>query len=98
LADAIGFERVAARVGNTEEVLVMGPDEDATDDLYPVLGRTKRQAPEVDGMTHLDCGDKGELIFATMAQAYCYEMDGAVIGSVGMKREDSRRAEKSRDV
>jgi hypothetical protein len=45
---------------------------------YPLLGRTKRQAPEVDGMVHLDCGTRGELVSATMVEAYCYELDGRV--------------------
>ena len=76
LADSIGFSKVARRIQTTEEVLVTGYEEDSSDDPYPVLGRTKRQAPEVDGMTHLDQGRIGELLSATMIDAYCYELDG----------------------
>ena len=79
LADAIGFGKVARRVGLVEEVLVLGYDEDATEDLYPLLGRTKRQAPEVDGMIHLDRGGAKEVLSARMVEAYCYELDGKVL-------------------
>jgi ribosomal protein S12 methylthiotransferase len=73
LADTIGFSRVAARVGEVEEVLVVAYDEDEGEGL---LGRTKRQAPEVDGMVHLDRGSIGEVISATMVEAYCYDQNG----------------------
>jgi ribosomal protein S12 methylthiotransferase len=84
LADAVGFARVAARVSAAEEVLVIERDEDEDGDpgegAYPLLGRTQRQAPEVDGMVHLDRGNIGELLSATMVEAYCYELDGRVTG------------------
>ena len=78
-ADAIGFRRTAERVGRTEEVLITGRDEDEDTEPFGLLGRTKRQAPEVDGMIHLDKGSAGELVSATMVQAYCYELDGLVL-------------------
>jgi ribosomal protein S12 methylthiotransferase len=81
LADAIGFAKVAARVGTVEEVLVIECDEDAEDDVYPLLGRTKGQAPEVDGMVHLNKGNIGNLVSVTMVESYCYELDGRVTGA-----------------
>ncbi|MDR3037240.1 MAG: 30S ribosomal protein S12 methylthiotransferase RimO [Coriobacteriales bacterium] len=78
VADVSGFAKVAARVGMSEQVLVVGTDEDEWDGSHPVLGRTQRQAPEVDGMVHLEQGNSGELVFATMTEAYCYELDGKV--------------------
>jgi ribosomal protein S12 methylthiotransferase len=86
LADTVGFTRVATRVGDVAEVLVIERDEDAgegegaQESAYPLLGRTKYQAPEVDGMVHLDRGNIGELLSATMVEAYCYELDGRVTG------------------
>jgi ribosomal protein S12 methylthiotransferase len=83
LADTIGFERVAARTGSTQEVLITEFDEDCQVDREhrgAVLGRTKYQAPEVDGMVHLDCGAIGEVVSATMVETYCYELDGKVAG------------------
>jgi ribosomal protein S12 methylthiotransferase len=47
-------------------------------DPYPLLGRTKGQAPEVDGMVHLDAGSVGQRVFARIQEAYCYELDGRV--------------------
>jgi ribosomal protein S12 methylthiotransferase len=73
IADACGAARIAARVGTTEDVLVV--EDDAQEGL---LGRTQRQAPEVDGMVHLDRGDIGEVVSATMFDACCYELDGRV--------------------
>jgi ribosomal protein S12 methylthiotransferase len=77
-ADVSGFAKVAARVGMSEQVLVVGTDEDECGSSHPVLGRTQRQAPEVDGMVHLERGSSGELVFTTMTDAYCYELDGRV--------------------
>lgn len=73
IADAVGIARVAARVGRSEDVLVVEDD-----DEEGLLGRTQRQAPEVDGMVHLDGGDIGEVVSATMSEACCYELDGRV--------------------
>jgi ribosomal protein S12 methylthiotransferase len=74
LADVIGFSRVAARIGDVEEVLAIEYDEDEG-----LLGRTRRQAPEVDGMVHLDRGSIGEVVSATMVEAYCYDQDGETV-------------------
>ena len=79
-ADQIGFAKTAQRLGLTQEVLVLGRDEDAqAGERYALIGRTKRQAPEVDGMVHLDGGSTGQLVSATMVDAYCYELDGKVV-------------------
>ncbi|MDR0347007.1 MAG: MiaB/RimO family radical SAM methylthiotransferase [Coriobacteriales bacterium] len=45
---------------------------------YPLLGRTKWQAPEVDGTIHLNRGRIGEKLSATIVETYCYELDGIV--------------------
>jgi tRNA A37 methylthiotransferase MiaB len=113
LADAVGFARVAARVGTVEEVLIVERDEDEDEDAreaaaaggvdsvavaetagaaepgdttedvigYPLLGRTQRQAPEVDGMIHLNRGSIGEVVSVRIVEAYCYDQDGKVIGA-----------------
>jgi ribosomal protein S12 methylthiotransferase len=53
----------------------------ASKDGGPLLGRTMRQAPEVDGMVHLDQGHIGEVLSVTMVESYCYELDGKVKGA-----------------
>jgi ribosomal protein S12 methylthiotransferase len=89
-ADAVGFARAQARVDSMVEVLITEWDEEGIDPLgsdledlessdpYPLLGRTRGQAPEVDGMVHLDIGTPGERVSARIIEAYCYELDGRV--------------------
>jgi ribosomal protein S12 methylthiotransferase len=91
LADGIGFERAAARIDTVQEVLIVELDEDAvevgveSDSAFvrgatgAVLGRTKGQAPEVDGMVHLKAGSIGDLVSARIVEAYCYDLDGEVV-------------------
>jgi ribosomal protein S12 methylthiotransferase len=67
-ADVAGFERAAAQVGREVEVLVCGIDDEG------VYGRTKGQAPEVDGEIHLDAGTPGSIVRARIVQASCYEL------------------------
>jgi len=97
LADAIGFEKAAERVGKREEVLVIEADTDTDVDVgmdadtdigeldalepagsYPLLGRSAWQAPEVDGVVHLNGGVPGEVVCARIVAAYCYELDGEI--------------------
>ncbi|NPU85300.1 MAG: 30S ribosomal protein S12 methylthiotransferase RimO [Syntrophaceae bacterium] len=46
----ISAEINASLVGTSQEVLIEGPGENPD---YPVIGRCRRQAPEIDGMTYL---------------------------------------------
>lgn len=95
LADALSFEKVAARIGSTHEVLITDREEDedveagegqagetrtSSQISVSLLGRTQYQAPEVDGMIHLDRGRIGDIVSATMTEAYCYELDAQVAG------------------
>ncbi|MDR2197374.1 MAG: 30S ribosomal protein S12 methylthiotransferase RimO [Coriobacteriales bacterium] len=77
-ADATGFARARALLGSTVEVLITQVDEDVSEEPYPLLGRTRGQAPEVDGMVHLDEGRVGQRRFARIVEACCYELDGRV--------------------
>ena len=71
LADAVCTPRVAARIGNTMEVLVEGTEEDGQ--LY---GRAMCQAPEVDGVTYLAAGKPGDIVRVTIVDTLLYEMEG----------------------
>lgn len=75
VADAIGFERAAAHVGETLEVLVEGidPDEGLT------VGRWRGQAPEVDGVVYLDRGEPGTIVWARIVESVCYDLIGEVV-------------------
>ncbi|MDR2957119.1 MAG: 30S ribosomal protein S12 methylthiotransferase RimO [Coriobacteriales bacterium] len=73
LADAIGHQRVAARIGQTLSVLVT-----EYEDGRPI-GRTQGQAPEVDGIVRLSQGSPGELVAARISDSLCYDLDGELI-------------------
>ena len=75
LADEIGFERAAARVGSVVEVLVEGVDED--DGV--TIGRWRGQAPEVDGIVVLDGGRTGEIVSAMIVDSLGYDLEGEVL-------------------
>jgi len=75
LADTIGFERAAARVGQTLSVLVEGVDQDEG----IVFGRWCGQAPDIDGIVLLDRGTPGDLVEARIVDAICYDLEGEVI-------------------
>jgi ribosomal protein S12 methylthiotransferase len=73
-ADVIGFERVAALVGRTLEVLVEGVDEEGV-----TVGRHRGQAPEIDGVVLLDipCA-VGAIVNAVITGSLGYDLIGEV--------------------
>jgi ribosomal protein S12 methylthiotransferase len=73
IADRIGFDRAAEQLDEVREVLVCELDEDC------FLGRTKRQAPEVDGMVHLQNVKIGDIVDVKITETYCYELEGEVV-------------------
>jgi ribosomal protein S12 methylthiotransferase len=76
-ADIIGFDRAAAYVGRTLEVLVEGTDEDGT-----TVGRHRGQAPEVDGVVLLDKPvAPGEIVEAAIVDSLGYDLVGETEGS-----------------
>lgn len=75
LADHIGFNHAAARVGSTLEVLVEGVDED--DGV--VVGRWRGQAPEIDGVVLLDRGRPGDIVRAYIVDSLGYDLEGEVV-------------------
>ncbi len=92
LADRIGFEKAASQVDTVQDTLIVAIDEDqyleddnsnAEAQILPLLGRTKRQAPDVDGMIHLDSGSIGDIVSVRMVEAYCYDLDGEVVKQLG---------------
>jgi len=74
LADAIGFERATARVGQHVEVLVEGTDPDEG----VVVGRWRGQAPEIDGVVMLDRGEAGEIVSADVVDSLGYDLEAEV--------------------
>jgi tRNA A37 methylthiotransferase MiaB len=75
LADHIGFDKAAEKIGQVLEVLVEGVDED--DGV--VLGRWRGQAPEIDGLVLLDRGVPGEIVSARVVDTLGYDLEGEVV-------------------
>ena len=75
LADEIGVERCASRVGSVVEVLVEGIEEDEG----VTVGRWRGQAPEVDGLVLLNAGTPGEFVQARIVDSLGYDLEGEVV-------------------
>lgn len=74
LCDGIGADRVARRIGQELDVLVLGCEEDGA--LY---GRAMCQAPDVDGVVYINRGEPGEIVRVRIQDTLMYEMEGDVI-------------------
>ena len=67
-----------ALIGTRQEVLVEGPDDLAG---YPRVGRCRRQAPEIDGVTHLRGGhpETGTIVACRIIAADDYDLFAEII-------------------
>ncbi len=74
VADAVSTARVAARVGQEMDVLVLGCEEDGQ-----LFGRAMCQAPEVDGVVYLDAGEPGDVVRCRIVDTLLYEMEGEAL-------------------
>lgn len=70
LADAVSAQKIAQRIGEKVNVLVLGAEEDGQ--LY---GRCQSQAPEVDGVTYIENASIGQFVSATITDTLLYEME-----------------------
>ncbi|HRR39771.1 MAG TPA: 30S ribosomal protein S12 methylthiotransferase RimO [Syntrophales bacterium] len=70
---AISFEVNRRRIGRVEEVLLEG---ETGDPVFPLLGRTRTQAPEVDGFTYVRAkkGEIGDIVFCRVVDADTYDL------------------------
>lgn len=74
LADVIGVERAADRVGSVLDILVEGTDEDGQ-----LVGRFYGQAPEIDGVVSLDGTlPAGSFVSARIVDSLGYDLGGEV--------------------
>ena len=70
LADAVSAKKLAQRIGEKVNILVLGAEEDGQ--LY---GRCQSQAPEVDGVTYIENASIGQFVSATITDTLLYEME-----------------------
>ncbi len=75
IQDDITAEKNAAAVGTTVRILV-----DQVEDGQPV-GRSFREAPEIDGVVLLDRGDAGQWVTATIDGGYGTDTTATVVGA-----------------
>lgn len=70
---AISFEVNRRRIGRVEEVLLEG---ETGDPVFPLLGRTRAQAPEVDGFTYVRAkkGEIGDIVPCRIVDADTYDL------------------------
>lgn len=74
IADVAGFARAAALIGSMKRVLVDGEDEGE------LVGRTCGQAPDVDGLTILECpAAVGTFVDVRIIDAAGYDLVGAAL-------------------
>ena len=74
VADAVSTARVAARVGQEMDVLVLGCEEDGQ-----LFGRAQCQAPEVDGVVYVNAGEPGDVVRCRIVDTLLYEMEGEAL-------------------
>lgn len=75
VADRVGFQRAASRVGEVVRVLVEGVDE-----AGETVGRTCGQAPDVDGVTILEGpAETGTFVTCRIHDAVGYDLVGEVL-------------------
>ena len=74
----ISREINSALIGTRQEILVEGPGEL---DGFTRIGRCRRQAPEIDGATHLRGGDPevGQIVACRITAADDYDLFAEVI-------------------
>jgi ribosomal protein S12 methylthiotransferase len=77
---AIAFERNRKRVGSLEEVLVEGAHPETE---HLLVGRTRGQAPDVDGQVLINDGvaAPGEFATVRLTDAAGYDLVGGIVGS-----------------
>ena len=81
LQKSISLEKLRARIGKVERVLVDGVSEECE---LVAVGRSEREAPEVDGLIYIekDHPSPGTFINVRVIAASDYDLVGEVVGSV----------------
>ncbi len=54
-------------------------DENSVQGARDLIARTQGQAPDVDGVVHLEEGDVGSIVSVSITGAYCYELEAEIL-------------------
>lgn len=80
ICDSLGYASAAQHIGKTYPVLVDGLEEEE-DGLTTIIGRCSFQAPDSDGVVHIEQGSavSGETVYVTITDSACYELFGDIV-------------------
>jgi len=79
IAEQSGFAATASHIGEVANVIIDGVEQ--TDDGYELIGHTWFQAPDSDGVVHIEDGEAavGDIVTVELVDSFCYEMVGRII-------------------
>ena len=79
IAEQSGFSATASHVGEVCNVIIDGVEQDG--DGYELIGHTWFQAPDSDGVVHIEEGEAsvGDIVRVELIDSFCYEMVGRII-------------------
>ena len=79
VAEELGFSATAGHVGERVRVIIDGVEE--TDSGVELIGHTWFQAPDSDGVVHIESGEAtvGDIVTVDLTDSFCYELVGQIV-------------------
>ncbi len=81
IAEQEGFSATASHIGEVVDVIIDGIDD--TDDGFELIGHCWFQAPDSDGVVHIEQGEAtvGDIAKVELVDSFCYELVGRIVGA-----------------
>ncbi len=81
IAEQEGFSATASHIGEVVDVIIDGIDD--TDDGFELIGHCWFQAPDSDGVVHIEQGEAtvGDIVKVELIDSFCYELVGRIVGA-----------------
>ena len=81
IAEQEGFSATASHIGEVVDVIIDGIDD--TDDGFELIGHCWFQAPDSDGVVHIEQGEApvGDIVKVELLDSFCYELVGRILGA-----------------
>lgn len=79
IAEQEGFSATASHIGEVVDVIIDGVDD--TDDGAELIGHCWFQAPDSDGVVHIEQGEAtvGDIVRVELVDSFCYELVGNIV-------------------
>lgn len=79
IAERQGFSAAASHIGEVCDVIIDGVEQ--TGGGFELIGHTWFQAPDSDGVVHIEEGDAsvGDIVSVELVDSFCYEMIGRIV-------------------